>query len=34
MLLIPLAPGLEDTEEMREKYFNIMMKKNSTANWK
>ena len=22
--LIPLAPGLEDTEEMREKYFNIM----------
>jgi phytoene desaturase len=24
-LLIPLAPDLEDTEEMREKYFNIIM---------
>jgi phytoene desaturase len=25
MLLIPLAPGLKDTEEMREKYFKIML---------
>ena len=34
MLLIPLAPGLKDTEEMREKYFNIMLKriKSLTAN--
>ena len=24
-LLVPLAPGLEDTPEMREKYFNIIM---------
>lgn len=24
-ILIPLAPGLEDTEEQREKYFNIVM---------
>ncbi|GJM35011.1 MAG: phytoene dehydrogenase [Saprospiraceae bacterium] len=24
-LLIPLAPGLEDTESLREKYFNIIM---------
>jgi phytoene desaturase len=27
MLLIPLAPGLEDTQEMREKYFNIMIER-------
>lgn len=25
IFLIPLAPGLEDSEEMREKYFNIIM---------
>ena len=24
-LLIPIAPGIEDTEEMRKKYFNIVM---------
>ena len=24
-ILIPLAPGLEDTEELREKYFNIVL---------
>jgi phytoene desaturase len=24
-LLVPLAPNLEDTEEMREKYFNILI---------
>ena len=24
-LLMPLAPGLEDTEELRDKYFNIML---------
>jgi phytoene desaturase len=27
MFLIPLAPGLEDTNEMREKYFNIVLKR-------
>ena len=27
MLLIPLAPGLDDAEEMREKYFNIMLER-------
>ena len=27
MLLIPLAPGLNDTDEMREKYFNIMLER-------
>ncbi|AZQ61596.1 phytoene desaturase [Flammeovirga pectinis] len=25
MLLIPVAPGMEDTEEVREKYFNILV---------
>ena len=27
MFLIPLAPGLEDTNEMREKYFDIVLKR-------
>ena len=27
MFLIPLAPGLEDSEEMREKYFNMVLKR-------
>jgi phytoene desaturase len=27
MFLIPLAPGLEDTNEMREKYFDIILKR-------
>ncbi len=26
-LLIPIAPGIEDTEEMRKKYFNIVMER-------
>ena len=26
-LLMPLAPGLEDSPELREKYFDIMMKR-------
>ena len=26
-LLMPLAPGIEDTEELREKYFQMMMKR-------
>lgn len=26
-LLMPLAPGLEDTEELREKYFSVMMER-------
>jgi phytoene desaturase len=26
-MLMPLAPGIEDSEQMREKYFNIMMKR-------
>jgi phytoene desaturase len=26
-MLMPLAPGLEDNEELREKYFNIMMQR-------
>lgn len=26
-LLIPVAPGMEDTEEIREKYFNILMQR-------
>jgi phytoene desaturase len=26
-VLIPLAPGLEDTEELREKYYNIVMER-------
>ena len=26
-ILIPLAPGLEDTEELREKYFNIVIER-------
>jgi len=26
-VLIPLAPGLEDTEELREKYFNMVMER-------
>ena len=24
-LLIPIAPGLEDTEELRQKYFDIVV---------
>ena len=27
MFLIPLAPGLKDSEEMREKYFNMVLKR-------
>ena len=27
MFLIPLAPGLEDSEEVREKYFNMVLKR-------
>ena len=27
MFLIPLAPGLNDTNEMREKYFNIVLER-------
>ncbi|MFY0604095.1 MAG: phytoene desaturase [Flavobacteriaceae bacterium] len=27
VFLIPLAPGIEDTEELREKYFNIILKR-------
>ena len=27
MLLIPLAPGIEDSEQMREKYFDVMLKR-------
>ena len=27
MFLIPLAPGLDDSEEMREKYFNMVLKR-------
>lgn len=25
--LVPIAPGIEDTDEIREKYFNIIMKR-------
>ncbi len=34
MFLIPLAPGLEDSDEMREKYFSMILKrlKNLTGN--
>jgi phytoene desaturase len=34
MFLIPLAPGLDDSEEIREKYFNMVLKrlKNLTGN--
>ena len=27
LLLIPIAPGLEDTEELRQKYFDIVIKR-------
>ena len=27
MFLIPLAPGLNDTNEMREKYFNVVLER-------
>jgi phytoene desaturase len=26
-LLVPIAPGLQDTEELRQKYYNIIMKR-------